>query len=101
MTNLRTIRESHHLTQKELVTHIGCSSAVYSRYEIGTRAIPWEMLIRLSDFYQVPVDYLLGHASVDQVPLSEYEVRLVEASRFSDERAREDALHLLEHYRKQ
>ncbi|MBO4687678.1 MAG: helix-turn-helix transcriptional regulator [Clostridiales bacterium] len=101
MTNLRAIRESHHLTQRELSKHIGCSSSVYSRYEIGTRVIPWEMLVRIADFYQVSVDYLLGHTSVDQIVLSEFEVKLVEASRFSDERAREDALYILEHYRKQ
>ena len=100
MTNLRTIRESHKLTQRELARNIGCSSVVYSRYELGTRVIPWEVLVRISDFYEVPVDYLLGHTSVNRITLSEYEVKLIEASRLADERARDDALRLLKHYRK-
>ena len=36
------------------------SQQVYSNYELGQRDIPTEILIRLSEFYRVSVDYLLG-----------------------------------------
>lgn len=36
---------------------------VYSNYELGQRDIPTEVLILLSNFYEVSVDYLLGLTS--------------------------------------
>ena len=39
------------------------SQQVYSNYEPGQRDIPTEVLILLSNFYEVSVDYLLGLTS--------------------------------------
>ena len=36
-----------------------CSQQVYSNYELGQRDIPTEILIKLSSFYSVSVDYIL------------------------------------------
>ena len=32
----------------------------YSHYETGSRGIPVEMLIRLADYYDTTIDYLVG-----------------------------------------
>lgn len=38
---------------------LNCSQQVYSNYELGQRDIPTDILIRLSKFYDVSIDYLL------------------------------------------
>ncbi len=57
---IRSLREDSDLTQKKLATILNCSQQVYSNYELGQRDIPTDILIRLSNFYGVSVDYILG-----------------------------------------
>ena len=57
---IRDLREDHDLKQRELAQYLSCSQRVYSNYELGQRDIPTDVLIRLSAFYNVSVDYLLG-----------------------------------------
>ncbi len=57
---IRDLREDHDLKQKEMAKILNCSQQVYSNYELGQRDIPTEILIRLSQYYNVSVDYLLG-----------------------------------------
>ncbi len=60
---IRDLREDHDLKQRELAKILNCSQQVYSNYELGDRDIPTEILIKLSEFYQVSVDYILGLTS--------------------------------------
>lgn len=39
---------------------LNCSQQVYSNYELGQRDIPTDILIKLSEYYNVSTDYLLG-----------------------------------------
>ena len=57
---IRDLRENHDLLQKDLAAYLKCSQVCYSNYENGRRDVPTEVLIRLSEFYQTSVDYLLG-----------------------------------------
>lgn len=57
---IRDLREDHDLTQKELAKLLNCSQQVYSNYELGQRDIPTDILIKLSRFYGVTTDYILG-----------------------------------------
>lgn len=57
---IRDLREDRDLKQRQLAEYLNCSQQVYSNYELGQRDIPTDVLIRLSEFYQVSVDYLLG-----------------------------------------
>ena len=57
---IRDLREDHDLKQKDMAQILNCSQQVYSNYELGQRDIPTEILIRLSQYYNVSVDYLLG-----------------------------------------
>lgn len=57
---IRGLREDRDLTQTELSKILFCSQRVYSNYERGDIDIPTDILIRLADFYDVSVDYLLG-----------------------------------------
>ena len=60
---IRDLREDHDLKQREVADILNCSQRVYSNYELGQRDIPTEILIRLSQFYNVSVDYILGLTS--------------------------------------
>ena len=57
---VRDLREDHDLTQKSIANILNCSQQVYSNYELGQRDIPTDILIELSKFYDVSIDYILG-----------------------------------------
>ncbi|MBE6691391.1 MAG: helix-turn-helix transcriptional regulator [Ruminococcaceae bacterium] len=57
---IRDLREDRDLTQKAIARALNCSQQVYSNYELGLRDIPTDILIKLSGFYGVSVDYILG-----------------------------------------
>lgn len=57
---IRDLREDMDLTQKQLAEYLHCSQQVYSNYELGQRDLPTDVLIKLSAFYNVSVDYILG-----------------------------------------
>lgn len=57
---LRDLREDRDLLQRQVAERLRCSQRVYSNYERGERDIPTDILIRMSEFYDVSVDYLLG-----------------------------------------
>lgn len=56
---IRDLRNDHDITQKELAKILGMSQTGYSKYETGENDIPTEILIRLADYYNVSIDYLL------------------------------------------
>lgn len=57
---IRDLREDNDLKQRQLAEYLNCSQQVYSNYELGQRDIPTDVLIKLSEYYHVSVDYLLG-----------------------------------------
>ena len=56
---IRDLREDHDLTQTQMGKILSCSQRVYSNYERGDIDIPTATLIKLADYYDVSVDYLL------------------------------------------
>ena len=58
--NFRNIRLKQRLSQKQVSGTLQCSQQVYSNYELGQRDIPTDILIKLSVFYNVSVDFILG-----------------------------------------
>ncbi len=57
---IRDLREDKDLTQKQMGEILSCSQRVYSNYERGELDIPTEILIKLADFHNVSVDYILN-----------------------------------------
>ena len=57
---IRELREDKDLTQKRMGEILSCSQRVYSNYERGDIDVPTGILIRLADYYDGSVDYLLG-----------------------------------------
>lgn len=60
---IRDLREDHDLTQKQIAQILGMSQTGYSKYETGENDIPTQVLIKLADFYQTSIDYLLGRTN--------------------------------------
>jgi transcriptional regulator with XRE-family HTH domain len=56
---IRDLREDKDMTQTQIANILHCSQRVYSDYERGVLDIPTGILIRLADFHDVSVDYLL------------------------------------------
>ena len=57
---IRDLREDKDMNQTELASLLGMSQTGYSKYETGENDIPTAILIKLSKFYNVSVDYILG-----------------------------------------
>ena len=57
---LEDLRVDHDLTQQDVANILGCKREVYRRYEKGTRTVPVDFLIKLADYYNVSIDYIVG-----------------------------------------
>lgn len=57
---IRDLREDHDLKQQDIAEYLQCSQVCYSHYENGRRDVPTDVLIKLADYYNVSIDYLLG-----------------------------------------
>lgn len=60
---IRDLREDKDLTQKQIAEILGMSQTGYSKYETGENDIPTQILIKLADFYNTSVDYILGRTN--------------------------------------
>lgn len=56
---IRDMREDADLSQAKLGEILHISQRSYSHFETGTRSLPVDVLIKLADYYNVSVDYLL------------------------------------------
>ena len=57
---IQDLRTDADMSQKQLSEILHISQRSYSHYETGSRNIPVEMLIRLANYYDMSVDYLVG-----------------------------------------
>ena len=65
---IRDLREDADLTQAKMAKFLNCSQQIYSCYELGTRNVPTDILIRLADFHRTTTDYLLGRTDIKEMP---------------------------------
>lgn len=61
MERLKELRVEKGLTQQDLADYLDVSKATYSRYETGVRQPDYTTLLKLSTFFNVSTDYLLGN----------------------------------------
>ncbi len=64
---IRDLREDNDKTQKEIAEYLGMKQPQYYRYETGSRDIPTDILIKLSRYYNVSIDYLLGVSDTKEI----------------------------------
>ena len=58
-TRIKDLREDNDLTQQDIANFLNITQAAYSYYEKNKRNIPLELLIKLADYYDTSIDYLL------------------------------------------
>nr|DAO95738.1 MAG TPA: Repressor protein CI [Caudoviricetes sp.] len=71
---LKQLRMKQGLTSEELCSKIGIKGGSYRNYERNDRKPDYDTLVKLSDFYGVTTDYLLGRpdAKPPEEPLDEF-----------------------------
>ena len=67
---IQDLRTDADMSQKQLSEILHISQRSYSHYETGSRNIPVEMLIRLANYYDISVDYLVGRT--DKKEMNKY-----------------------------
>ncbi len=65
-SRIRNLREDKDLYQKDIAKVLGISQQYYSDYESGKRIMPITHLIKLAQFYQVSLDYLVGLTDISK-----------------------------------
>ena len=60
LKRIRDLREDNDLTQADIAKYLNVTQRTYSRYENDDRAIPLEQLVKLAEYYNTSVDYLLN-----------------------------------------
>lgn len=66
MKTLRILRKNKGLSMKELGEIIGVAESTISQYETGKREPDFETLLKLGEFFNVSVDYLLRGDSLSE-----------------------------------
>ena len=64
---LETIKKERHLLQKNIAKDVGVALRTYQYYESGERRPDSDMLLRLAEYFDVSVDYLLGRTDNPQI----------------------------------
>ena len=63
LKNLRSIREDRDIKQKDIAAFLNVSQNTYSQYETGIIALTADVLIKLGNYYNVSIDYLLDRTN--------------------------------------
>lgn len=69
---IRNLREDHKYKQETIAKYLGVVQQTYSNYEKGHTSLPLDYLVKLTKFYNVSADFLLGLTTF-QKPSSEME----------------------------
>lgn len=64
MDILLNLRKNKGVTQKDISDYLGISRQAYANYEAGNRAPDFQTLKKLSAYFSVSVDYLLGNETI-------------------------------------
>ena len=57
---IRNLREDADMTQQQMADILFINRRTYSSYELGIRGIPTEILIKIADYFDTSIDYLVG-----------------------------------------
>ncbi|WWR16492.1 helix-turn-helix transcriptional regulator [Lachnospiraceae bacterium JLR.KK008] len=66
---IRDLREDHDKTQQNIADILGTSQTMYARYERGASELPIRHLIRLAEYYNVSMEYIVGMTD-NKIPLN-------------------------------
>ena len=66
MERLKALRQKKGLYQKNIAAYLGIDRTTYVKYENGVSEPDYQTLMKLADFFDVTVDYLLGKSNTAQ-----------------------------------
>lgn len=61
---MRELREQKNISQKQLADIMHISQSSISEYESGNQQPPLDMIVKLADFFDVNIDYLLDRTNI-------------------------------------
>ncbi|MBQ4066800.1 MAG: helix-turn-helix transcriptional regulator [Clostridia bacterium] len=61
---LKELRKERGLSQIQVAIFCDITEKAYQNYELKTREPKLEILIRIADFYNVSIDYLVGRTDI-------------------------------------
>ncbi len=77
MNRLKELRLKKNVLQKDVAEQIGVNRTSYVRYEKGQSEPDFDTVSKLADYFEVTIDYLLGHekyivqpSSVNRIPVN-------------------------------
>lgn len=90
MEQLIKLREAKGLTQREVADYLKVGRTTYVKYETGDINLPLQSAIKLAEFYNISVDYLVGKETPAAV------APVVDLQLFADCPEKREALELLD-----
>lgn len=80
LTNLRRLREELGISQQVLANAIGVSQQSINKYENHKIEPDIDTLIRIADFFETSVDFVVGHTDIRRrvEPVCSYELNIRE-----------------------
>ena len=87
--NLKKIRNEHRISQQKLGDIVGVSQQSINKYENHADEPDLQTLISIADYFDVSVDYLIGHTDIPHV-----------IEHLTPHDLNDDESMLIEHYRK-
>lgn len=74
-TNIKYLRQQRGLTQEELANIVGKARSLVSQWESDDRGITTEDIIKLSDYFNIPMDNLVGKdLRIENNTINEFDV---------------------------
>lgn len=95
MRNLKHLRLQKGYSQLEMAGELGIPQSTYQQYEAGINEPRFSTLIKIADYFDVSIDYLIGRTNVQQ-PWGKTDNRVaLELSCLRNPRAKQALLELL------
>ena len=107
VARLKSLRERANVSQRALAEHLGISQQSINKYENHGIEPDIETLIQIAEYFNVSVDYLIGHSEtsllaepVSNIQLSVSELKLINSYRKLDPNERQSILYVIDNYLK-
>lgn len=75
MNNLKILRKRKGVAQKDIANYLGVTTAAYGQYELNRRSMNPDVLAKLSDYFGVSIDMILGREDIADVSAKEIVIK--------------------------
>lgn len=63
---IKELRNKKNISQAVIAEYLGITKQAYSLYETGKREPDYETLLKIGEYFNVSVDYLLGNSDIPE-----------------------------------